>query len=356
MLFAAYSGKHWRTSMQLQLWNSVLLLSVAVASETALGQESETHLNSSPATESAVPESTATSSDNACATRELDALAKTITIAQTSADAAVKSAEAASISAKAAANSSDDGNAADTKAGRLMRSGFTVGLAASSHVVFSTKDSRAIGIAASAMPYFAVFPAYWSRGDITRAYCASYFLADDDPKAAADAYAIKRAISRVPEVDRVKIVAACTPDENKKEFSSLDLGQQQDGASCPSPDAITIDKNSSCKDWVCKYTGWKLGFAGRCSWTWLGGYVGLPFAFSANSDVGGSNITRDYKPVGSFGLVFAPSSYAVVLVGISFANVLQHPMDDKMSRSVIVPTFTAGIGGNLDIAAAFFPK
>ena len=319
----------------------MVLVSVAACSGRALGQDAASQ--SSPLLGAQSPDATpiTTSPPKEVEEQAVDGVGKTVTAEQAS--------------TKAVADSSDEEAPADQKAGRLMRSGFTVGLAAAAHVSFSTSNSKPAGVAASAMPYVAIFPAYWSRGDITRTYCASRFLAEDDPQAAANAYAIKKAISQAPLSDQAKIIRACTPKVEKNEFTIASLGEQQEGGSCD-PSSIELNESSECKDWVCKYTGWQLGVAGRCSWTWLGTYVGLPFAFSANNNVGGLNIAREYTPVGSFGLVFAPSSYAVVLVGISFANVLRHPMEEKASRAVVVPTFTAGIGGNLDIAAAFFPK
>jgi hypothetical protein len=284
-----------------------------------------------------------------------------------------------------------DPDTAELKSGRLMRYGITAGLAAAVHVPFPGSPIRGVG--ASALPYVAAFPGIWTKSPVTRAYCTAKWVGEDGPENAATAAAVKESIASLREEtkrrggqdlrsyyaplhdnahDKEALPTEDAMDARGKVWSELrseggapftPVEAERELVACS--DALAETTGSSDFPAACDtvhvhqliqaYSGWDTERSNRCAWTQLGGYVGLPFSYAVNDELGGHDASRRHTPFISSGLVFAPSSFVSFLVGLTLDNVTRAASLGSPAHDVTVPAITFGLGGNLDMLGALIP-
>ena len=284
-----------------------------------------------------------------------------------------------------------DPDTAELKSGRLMRYGITAGVAAAVHVPFPGSPLRGVG--ASALPYIAAFPAIWTKSPVTRAYCTAKWVGEDGPENAATAAAVKESIASLREEtkrrgsqelggyyqplhdnahDKEALPTEDAMDARSKVWRELHgengapftpVEAERELIACS--DALAETTGSSDFPAACDtvhvhqliqaYSGWDTERSNRCAWTQLGGYVGLPFSYSVNDEIGGQDASREHRPYISSGLVFAPSSFVSFLVGLTLDNVTRPASLGAAAHDVTVPAITFGLGGNLDMLGALIP-
>ncbi len=285
-----------------------------------------------------------------------------------------------------------DTETSELKSGKLMRYGITAGVAAAVHVPFFG-DTGVRGAGASALPYIAAFPAVWTKSSTTRAYCTAKWIGEDGPENAATLAAVKETISSLREESKRRgtqeVGAYYAPlHENAHDIESLPSEDSMNARSkvwqtlrgeasgtvttettetelLACEDALKDATGSSDFPAACDtphvhellnaYAGWDTKRNSRCGWTQLGGYVGLPFSYSVNDNLGGHEESRRHTPYLSTGLVFAPSSFVSFLFGITLNNVERGASAGTLAHDVTVPSFTFGLGGNLDMLGALLP-
>jgi hypothetical protein len=285
-----------------------------------------------------------------------------------------------------------DPDTSELKSGKLMRYGITAGVAAAVHVPFFG-DTGVRGVGASALPYIAAFPALWTKSNVTRAYCTAKWIGEDGPENAATLAAVKEAISSLREETKRRgtqdLGAYYAPlHENAHDIEALPsedamnqrsklwqtMRGEANGTVTPETEEAELvacedslkeatgssDFPAACDtphvhELIKAYADWDTKRSNRCAFTHLGGYVGLPFSYSANDNLGGHEESRRHTPFVSSGLVFAPSSFVSFLFGITLNNVTRGASAGTLAHDVTVPAFTFGLGGNLDMLGALLP-
>jgi hypothetical protein len=237
---------------------------------------------------------------------------------------------------KAKEEKKDEGGAADLagdfKAGRLIRYGVTGGAAFAVHVPLQPEEQEQAGV--SAMPYVAVFPFWWAiRGDVTRAYCGEFFSSADGESAMAYANTMATKLART----RKQKTDPSVNDEYKPSRTEiLDL------------------------------TGWDTELKGSCGAARMFGlYWGIPASFNVNGkapDTSDAIKSRDFKPVSSVGLAFAPFAAVSLLLGYTWSHVnddeikagenAMPPIAYAGGKNHTVHSLSVSVGGNLDLVGA----
>ncbi len=276
---------------------------------------------------------------------------------------------------------------ANMKAGKLISSGFTGGVALSTLALVS--NDRVVieqPFAVAAMPYIAIHPFYWAKSDAARAYCADTFIGGNKNTGAAAAQAIevvtakaalagliagarsgrfrkRRADEWNPGMkgENIANVTYCAPpdvDHDDDPCAIYDLNEKQAKAVIDGDYAKLAKEGSEAReDWLLDATHrrWNPTLAGKCGSTRFGVYFGinLPTKVDVSSRGGSIAVTeQSYNGIFSTGFVFAPSAYFSILAGIAHGRV--RPSADAGQ----VPVWGAnlGLGGNLDLIGLFAGK
>ncbi len=272
---------------------------------------------------------------------------------------------------KAVGDKDDEGGdkeqdlAADFKSGKLIKYGITGGAALAVHIPTSENQ---VGAGASAMPYLALYPFWWTalngpRGDITKAFCAESWLSGSRESAGdvADKLAEKLAKRRFDQDTLAKAKKSCEKvplaDAKKCKADAIDKAG-----------AFPTDKDEKQAE-ILKRTGWDTEKDGRCSWGRVFGfYWGLPASYNTNGKAPDTKDTvkaRDFKPVSSFGVAYAPVSAVSILVGYTWSHVTDDAKDADTTTMPATPAYTGGVnhtvhsvsvsvGGNLDLVGVLF--
>jgi hypothetical protein len=149
------------------------------------------------------------------------------------------------------------------------------------------------GLATVGFAYAGVLPGYWSpfSGATTKRYCAASWSQD-----AADHKAAKATYGELSPNDLRKKLAA-----EKK-----------------------MPREQRLKGEIYRTTRWLVGVKGVCWPRMFGLFAALPSDFDANVRASSKDkpISRNVRPVVSFGLLLAPRPYVHLLIGATFSHVV----------------------------------
>jgi len=230
----------------------------------------------------------------------------------------------------------------------LLKYGVSIGLAAA----FSLPSAASRhGIGVSAMPYVAMFPAYWRDiGEETREYCAAHalYMNHRDAQRRADSLARYNAGEDYTEdLER--------RDDGKKHCrpGTKCVLLQPGGAASDSP-ALEFDKVDADAA-VEQYREWTPGVPGRCFWKKIGLYLGLPTKFTTGYGVDSAPATN--YPKISLGVAIAPAAYVNLLLGATYGDAEVPAMSEGMKTKLeSYWQFTLSLGGTADIVGTLVSK
>lgn len=280
----------------------------------------------------------------------------------------------------------------DLATGKFIESGVTGGIAMMLHSELSSgRDSikqRTSEI--TAVPYVLFLPGYWGSKPEVDKYCAGRFNAGSvEAQESADSNAMRRAeiplkallagveANRTLEEIRGWIGSSAGGDTKNPSLKQLSSATYELAKLYVTDkkkndpelrEALVERRDLLLRAIAAEVIGWTPGVPPKtryCVGRKFGIWVGFPInSFKARIesytvDVDAErNKERDVRPIVSFGLGIAPNAIVTGLVGVSYSVVRlpNDPMDLEKTNPYGYWSFTAGIGGNLDIINLFRRK
>jgi hypothetical protein len=243
--------------------------------------------------------------------------------------------------------------------GKLIERGLSVGAAATAVVHLASGGGRNFDLkpqaAVVAMPYLALYPAYWVSTEPVRKFCASkHSLEEEDARRAADAVARKRAEVYVDQFRTAyaeggdKALAAALSSAGAT--SGLALGTAVMETSAPA------DRDQHSEALIAAISAdpglidWPMNSSASCYAHMFGAYIGRPADFDVTYRSGGDTLgVQSHTSIVSAGLAITPSAYVSLLVGYTYGRVSFEADERKVELNAHSLSFS--IGGNLDFLA-----
>jgi hypothetical protein len=262
------------------------------------------------------------------------------------------------------------------KSGKLISSGLTGGLALAVQTPLGTVDSTGQKSSkAVAMPYLLVLPAYFSKPEAVRVYCASTWGSGSESTAQRAAIAIAKeraellfdavvsAIRAEQKDDAAiatqllgdKAIEVTRDDTTRKVYSAQEVVTAIRDWDSPGKgdQAAKSNKRNEIIQWLAAQD-WNPSLKGRCGWTKVGVWVGKPLAYDIRSTVkDAGQAERQFSSVVAFGLGYSPNAYFSILGGVTLGNIAD-VRDDNTKVDVPAWAGTVAIGGNLDLLGGIF--
>jgi hypothetical protein len=285
----------------------------------------------------------------------------------------VASAEALKKEVTSGEGAQADKDAAETSVRRLVETGVTVGVAYAIQVPASSslpkqamtkQTTRLDGADASVMPYVAMFPSYWTKSPEARHYCATdWGLGYERGQLAAHGqarvearrlvhHAIEMFIAGLGEAEVVqawreaKATEALSDDAYAQLASQLKALVTQGTPDNKVVESIVVALSAS---------RWQPGLAGKCGWTKIGAYVGIPANFDttalSGTESAPTRAKRELQPLVSFGVVLAPNTMVSVLGGLTYSR-----FEEVDGQRPGAWSWTIGLGGNVDLVTSLVSK
>jgi hypothetical protein len=242
---------------------------------------------------------------------------------------------------------------------KLIERGISVGAAATVVVHLATGGGRSFDLkpqaAVVAMPYLALYPAYWGSTEPVQKFCASkHSREESDARRAADVVARKRA-----EVYADQLLAAYAAGSDDGLMAALrDAGATPSVAltkavAAAAQKAEPAEHAQSSEALIATIAAdpelidWPLNSNASCGSHMLGVYVGRPADFDVTYRSGGNAMgTQSHTSIVSAGLAFTPSAYVSLLVGYTYGRVSFEASERTIALNAHSLAFS--LGGNLD--------
>lgn len=242
---------------------------------------------------------------------------------------------------------------------KLIERGISVGAAATAVVHLGTGGGRNFDLkpqaAVVAMPYLALYPAYWTSTEPVRKFCASkHSREEEDARRAADVVARKRAEVYA---DQFRAAYLAGGDEG------LDAALSSAGATS-APALGTAVMATGAPDARAQHSealiaaisadpgliDWPMNSSASCYGHMFGAYIGRPADFDVTYRSGGNTLgVQSHTSIVSAGLAITPSAYVSLLVGYTYGRVSFEADERKVELNAHSLSFS--IGGNLDFLA-----
>lgn len=236
---------------------------------------------------------------------------------------------------------------------KLIERGISVGAAATVVVHLGTGGGRNFDLkpqaAVVAMPYLALYPAYWGSTEPVRKFCASkHSREEEDARRAADVVARKRATVYADQFStaysaggREGLMAALKSAEASS-IEALTRAVTATIAGSKQSEALitTIAADSNLVDWP-------MNSSADCLGHMFGAYIGRPVDFDVTYRSYGNALgEKTHTSIVSAGLAFTPSAYVSLLVGYTYGRVSFE--EDKERVELNAHSLSFSVGGNLD--------
>jgi hypothetical protein len=239
---------------------------------------------------------------------------------------------------------------------KLIERGISVGAAATAVVHLGTGGGRNFDLkpqaAVVAMPYLALYPAYWTSTEPVRKFCASkHSREEEDARRAADVVARKRAEVYADQfrtaytAGGAEGLRAALRDAGAGSTKTLERAVTATIARPQRSEALiaTIAADPELVDWP-------MNSSASCYAHMFGAYIGRPADFDVTYRSGGDTLgVQSHTSIVSAGLAITPSAYVSLLVGYTYGRVSFEADERKVELNAHSLSFS--IGGNLDFLA-----
>lgn len=258
-----------------------------------------------------------------------------------------------------------EGALALAKAGKLMSSGVTAGVALAVHTGLGSSSGQ-IAVDSSAMPYVMIHFGYIGADEPVRLYCSSaWAFGGHGSEATAAAVGASRKWAEP--------IVASIEAELKLGMTPAEVLEGRRGEAWLQNDPRKLDvllrvmeklhEAISSGDTAARAAAitsiarfkWDAAYRAKgCAIRGLGLWIGKPLGYTTATKVSESNrAERDLKPIIATGLGWTPHAYFTLLAGVSVSN-MGGEEGDSVTRERTVASFTFGVGGNLDLVGDLF--
>lgn len=330
------------------------------------------------------------------APEHLVSLAKITELKEQLAEEKVKTAETAKSAAEKEKAAAEDAKEVaeeryrDLSTGKFIESGVTGGIALTfqTDLSWSRDNVKQRTSMPSATPYLLLLPAYWAAKPEINKYCAASWSRDVvAAQDAADKHSLRRAMKSFDTlIDAVRLGKTITevskalkmPEGTEISTYLFELAHSLINTKVqPVPPVTPVPlatreaiKAMLVRQIAIEVVDWTPGAPPKARYCLrrklLGIWVGVPVSkFDARIEshafeddgVAATNTKRTVQPRVSFGWGIAPNATVTVLLGLTYSTVeVPNAATAMTTASVGIWSFTAGIGGNLDIINLFRKK